>query len=154
MIRDEQINAVAQGILSQEQAARRRDLARGPTREDDAADEPPVQPDDEKFRLIGGFNDIFVTIGVLLLVGALVGIARTVGFQTGIAVPPPRGADDRARGRPVPRRRYRQARNHRGCGDARHLAVPGLSAGWRSLRRMLLPLIPLGALRASVPPTA
>lgn len=120
MIRDEHINAaVAQGILSQEQAARLRDLARGQTREDDAADEPPVHPDDEKFRLIGGFNDIFVTIGVLLLVGALVGIARTVGFQTGIAV-----------------------------------LVLIIAWGWRSLRRMLLPLIPLGALRASVPPTA
>lgn len=116
MIRDEHINAaVAQGILSQEQAARLRDLARGQTREDDAADEPPVHPDDEKFSLIGGFNDIFVTIGVLLLVGALVGIAR----QTGIAV-----------------------------------LVLIIAWGWRSLRRMLLPLIPLGALRASVPPTA
>lgn len=86
MIRDEHIDAaVAQGILSQEQAARLRDLARGPAAPD-VAEEPPASPDDEKFRLIGGFNDIFVTIGVLLLVGALVGLARTIGFQTGIAV--------------------------------------------------------------------
>lgn len=87
MIRDEHIDAaVAQGILSAEQARRLRDLARGEPMHRDVAEEPPAHPDDEKFRLIGGFNDVFVTIGVLLLVGALVGLARTIGFQAGIAV--------------------------------------------------------------------
>ena len=30
----------------------------------DAKSQAPSIPDDEKFRLIGGFNDVFVTIGV------------------------------------------------------------------------------------------
>lgn len=86
MIRDEHIEAaVAQGILSLDQATRLRDLAldgAAPTQLEDA----PSDPDDEKFRLIGGFNDVFVTIGVLLLVAALFGLASVLDFRPGLAV--------------------------------------------------------------------
>ncbi|HYD15760.1 MAG TPA: hypothetical protein VEA77_05115 [Hyphomicrobium sp.] len=86
MIRDEHIEAaVAQGILSAEQAARLRGLALGDTQAPQR-DERGSDPDDEKFRLIGGFNDVFVTIGVLLLVGALFGLANVLNFQPGFAV--------------------------------------------------------------------
>jgi hypothetical protein len=34
------------------------------------------------------------------------------------------------------------------------VVVLGLSAGWRSLRRAVLPLLPLGLLRHSVPPAS
>src|SRR5690606_6294638 len=44
-----------------------------------------IDPDDERFRLIGGFNDIFVAIGVGLLAGALLGLARVVGFADAFA---------------------------------------------------------------------
>jgi len=76
-IRDEHIDAaIAQGILSNDQAARLRALA-----DDDAAPDP----DDEKFRLIGGFNDVFVTIGVGLLVAALFALSSVLEFRIGFA---------------------------------------------------------------------
>ncbi len=34
---------------------------------------PDVQDDGERFKLVGGFNDIFVAIGILLVYGALLG---------------------------------------------------------------------------------
>jgi hypothetical protein len=83
--------AVAQGIIDQAQAVRIAHLAR--LRLDAQAKAPPrlgesiatdarlpVDPDDERFRLIGGFNDVFVAIGVGLLAGALLGLSRVVGF--------------------------------------------------------------------------
>lgn len=85
MIRDEHIEAaVAQGILTAEQARRLHELARGASPEA-AAVEPPSDPDDEKFRLIGGFNDVFVTIGVALLVAALFALASVLEFRIGFA---------------------------------------------------------------------
>lgn len=83
MIRDEHIDAaVAQGIITSDQARRLRALAEGPTllREELTAD-----PDDERFRLIGGFNDVFVTIGVGLLVAALFALASVLEFRIGFA---------------------------------------------------------------------
>ena len=86
MIGDEVLDAaVAQGIIDQSQAARLRELARtsvSPV----ASEEPAADPDDEKFRLIGGFNDVFVTIGVLLLIAALSALSRTVDFDLGFSV--------------------------------------------------------------------
>lgn len=83
MIRDEHIEAaVAQGVLTADQAVRLREIARGAV----VREEPSADPDDEKFRLIGGFNDVFVTIGVGLLVAALFGLARGLGFNIGFAV--------------------------------------------------------------------
>jgi hypothetical protein len=85
MIRDEHLDAaVAQGIIDAGQAARLRDLARSGSQARDAG-ELAADPDDEKFRLIGGFNDVFVTIGVLLLVSALFGLASQFGFGGGFA---------------------------------------------------------------------
>lgn len=91
MIRDEHLEAaVAQGIIAASQAARLRALAHGDLAHGDgagsAASEPAADPDDEKFRLIGGFNDVFVTIGVLLLIAALFGLASQFGFGGGIAL--------------------------------------------------------------------
>jgi len=83
--------AVAQGIIDQAQAVRIAHLAR--LRLDAQAKAPPrlgesvtaeqrlpVDPDDERFRLIGGFNDVFVGIGVGLLAGALLGLSRVIGL--------------------------------------------------------------------------
>lgn len=83
--------AVAEGIIDRAQAIRLRHLAdtrRAAERVSAAAlaatfaaeDARPVDPDDERFRLIGGFNDVFVTIGVGLLAGALLGMARILGL--------------------------------------------------------------------------
>jgi hypothetical protein len=83
--------AVAEGIIDQAQAVRIAHLAR--LRLDAQGSAPPrlgdsvtaeagraIDPDDERFRLIGGFNDVFVAIGVGLLAGALLGLSRVVGF--------------------------------------------------------------------------
>jgi hypothetical protein len=95
MIRDEHIEAaVAEGILTADQARRLRELARtspvAPAAEPPAVEprtfEPSADPDDERFRLIGGFNDVFVTIGVGLLVAALFALAGALGFGIGFAV--------------------------------------------------------------------
>ena len=58
--------AVAAGVLDVQQAERLSAFlaARGGTVE-------TADPDHERFRLIGGFNDIFVTIGIALIFGAL-----------------------------------------------------------------------------------
>jgi hypothetical protein len=77
--------AVAKGILSTEQVARLRELA-GSVATDDLFQPAVVDPDDERFRLIGGFNDVFVTIGVLLLVSALIGLASALGFALGFTL--------------------------------------------------------------------
>lgn len=82
--------AVAHGILTADQAERLRALARagaadaGP--DATAAADTAVDPDDERFRLIGGFNDVFVTIGVGLLIAALFGLASVIDFRPGFAV--------------------------------------------------------------------
>ena len=57
---------VERGIITAEQAERLRALA--------TAGEPPelpVSPDDEQLRFIGGFSDIFVTIGLAMFLGAV-----------------------------------------------------------------------------------
>lgn len=58
--------AVAQGVLTAQQAGMLHELERTRT---DAA--PPEPKDDESFRFISGFSDIFVTIGLALFLGAL-----------------------------------------------------------------------------------
>jgi hypothetical protein len=83
MIRDVHIEtAIAEGVLTAEQAARLRAIAGRAA----VATEPvsiQADPDDERFRLIGGFNDVFVTIGVLLLISALVALSNAMGFMLG-----------------------------------------------------------------------
>ena len=59
-------SAVAQGVLTAEQVDALRQLERARTAP------PPAEPkDDENFRFINGFSDIFVTIGLALFLGAL-----------------------------------------------------------------------------------
>ena len=87
IIQDNHLNAaVMRGVLSPAQAEQLRALALAPT----AAVVPQPKndgggpdPDDERFRLIGGFNDVFVTIGILLLVFALFGLTGSIGFAVG-----------------------------------------------------------------------
>lgn len=85
MIHDDHIDkAVAEGILSPEQAQKLRALA-----ERDRASTPDTvqhNPDDERFRLIGGFNDVFVTIGIALLVSGLYTLSHVFDFKPGFAV--------------------------------------------------------------------
>lgn len=57
--------AVTDGVISAAQAAKLRGASRG----EDV--EMQIAPDEERFRILGGFNDIFVTIGLFLLIGAL-----------------------------------------------------------------------------------
>jgi hypothetical protein len=85
MITDDHVaRAIAQGILTPDQARRLQALA-APASAVPAA-EPAPDPDDERFRLIGGFNDVFVTIGVGLLIAALFGLARVLEFTSGFSV--------------------------------------------------------------------
>lgn len=95
MIRDEHIEAaVAGGILTAEQAERLRALAeRDDATGSDGArqasrDGEPVgyDPDGERFRLIGGFNDVFVTIGVGLLVAGLFWLSNVAGVMPGFPI--------------------------------------------------------------------
>jgi len=97
MIAEEDLQAaVAEGIIDQAQAVRIAHLAR--LRLEAQASAPPrlgesvaaedrlaIDPDDERFRLVGGFNDIFVAIGVGLLASALLGLSRVVGFGDAFA---------------------------------------------------------------------
>lgn len=95
MIHDDDLEAaVGEGIIDQVQSIRLRHLARTRREAEKAAgvgadtpseDARPVDPDDERFRLIGGFNDVFVAIGVGLLAGALLGLSRVIGFRDAFA---------------------------------------------------------------------
>lgn len=95
MIRDDDLEAaVGEGIIDRVQAIRLRHLgetrrqaekAAGFNTDNPTEDARPVDPDDERFRLIGGFNDVFVAIGVALLAGALLGLSRVVGFRDAFA---------------------------------------------------------------------
>jgi len=57
--------AVARGIITAGQAAALRQLA-------DEAPAAAMDADEEHFRLLGGFNDIFVAIGLTILIAALI----------------------------------------------------------------------------------
>ena len=57
--------AVAQGVLTVEQADRLRALEA-----EKAGAVSEERQDDEKLRFIGGFGDVFVTIGIALLLGS------------------------------------------------------------------------------------
>ncbi|UZF91227.1 hypothetical protein [Bosea sp. NBC_00550] len=87
MIAQEDIQeAVTQGIIDQAQAVRIVHLARLRQVAQPAVEAESVDPDDEHFRLIGGFNDVFVGIGVALLAGALIGLSRVLGFGKAFAL--------------------------------------------------------------------
>lgn len=55
-------SAVERGIISAEQARALEGLA---------GESAPAEPDEEKLRFIGGFSDIFITIGIALFLGSL-----------------------------------------------------------------------------------
>lgn len=88
MIRNEHLDlAVAQGILTADQAAQLRTLAHESTADASSADHrATLNPDDERFRLIGGFNDVFVTIGIALLVVGLYTLFSAFHFEPGFAL--------------------------------------------------------------------
>lgn len=69
--------ATERGILSPEQAERLRALEAELAPSAGAALPPPE--DDERLRLVGGFGDIFVTIGLALFLGALGYFGDTLG---------------------------------------------------------------------------
>ena len=71
MDRTELSKAVEAGVVDKETAERLRNFLA-----DSPAADPPVSPDDERFRLIAGFNDIFVTLGVLLVLGAIFSVGN------------------------------------------------------------------------------
>lgn len=91
--------AIESGVISPEQAERMRELATQggaspapqlaprtvPTPPPLPPPPAPRDPDDEKFRLIGGFNDVFVAIGLLLLIGGLFTLARVLGLPDAFA---------------------------------------------------------------------
>jgi hypothetical protein len=66
--------AIRAGIITADQAAKLGSLGGAAA----AETRPAVDPDDEKFRFLGGFNDVFVTIGVALLYGALIVMAGSI----------------------------------------------------------------------------
>lgn len=76
---DDLRNAVASGAISAEAANALRNSARG-SRQAPASDE-------EHFRLINSFNDIFVTIAAILLMVAMAGIGQA--FTPNLDRPPP-----------------------------------------------------------------
>lgn len=88
MILEEDLDAaVAEGIIDRVQAVRIAHLARLRQTAQPASQEVvPVDPDDERFRLIGGFNDVFVGIGICLLAGALISLSRVLGFSGAFAL--------------------------------------------------------------------
>ncbi len=67
-------SAVAQGLLTADQAEALRRIERARN-----APVPVEAPDDERFRFISGFSDIFVTIGLALFLGAL-------GYFSGVMI--------------------------------------------------------------------
>jgi len=80
--------ALERGILNLEQAQALRRLSeeiasKAETARDNIIarrDDEPVQPqDDEDLKFVGGFGDIFVTIGLGLFLGALVYFSRKIG---------------------------------------------------------------------------
>src|SRR6266852_1558770 len=70
---------VEQGIISAEQAERLRAL-------EDVREPPelPASPDDEQLRFIGGFSDIFVTIGLAMFLGAIGYFSLQAGGKLGL----------------------------------------------------------------------
>jgi hypothetical protein len=87
MIQQQDLDAaVAEGIIDQAQAIRIGHLARLRQAARPAPETASVDPDDERFRLIGGFSDVFVGIGVCLLAGALIALSRVLGFGNAFAL--------------------------------------------------------------------
>ena len=80
MTDDDIQKAVDDGILTPEQAAQLKQ------RRGAAFMAETASPDDERFRFLGGFNDVFVTLGLFLLIGALYGFSGTYGSVQAFAI--------------------------------------------------------------------
>ena len=78
-------------------------------------------PDEEQFRLITGFNDIFVSIAAAILLFAVGWIGQSIGQSTGLVIDV---------------RRPLSARSACGCSDrvGPRAVLHRASAGWRFLR--------------------
>ena len=75
MLRDEDLEAAIEaGIITEQQHAAMRELAAGRRKQ-----RTFVRGREERFRLLGGFNDFFVAIGVILL-----GIGLMYGYSFGV----------------------------------------------------------------------
>lgn len=68
--------ALEKGVLSIEQVAALKALAVQYPDDDDLMAQPVASADEENFRFLTSFNDIFVTIGIALFLGALTYIVR------------------------------------------------------------------------------
>lgn len=72
--------AVRAGVIDEATARRLEPYLR-----EEAPRPADTDPDDEKLRLVTGFNDIFVTIGVAMFLGALYYLLRSTGSLTAAA---------------------------------------------------------------------
>src|SRR6478609_1485009 len=71
-------DAVASGVISA--------AAADALREHIARQRSTAIPDEEQFRLITGFNDIFVSIAAAILLFAVGWIGQSIGQSTGLAI--------------------------------------------------------------------
>jgi len=76
--------AVAEGVISRDQAIRLRDLSVRDLAGDDSSIDFSQDMRDEPFRLLRGFRDVFIAIGVVILAGGLSTIALTLAGSRGI----------------------------------------------------------------------
>src|SRR5437763_15299799 len=71
-------DAVASGVITAEAATALRGFIEG--------QRTTAIPDEEQFRLITGFNDIFVSIAAAILLFALGWIGQSIGHAAGLAL--------------------------------------------------------------------
>jgi len=76
--------AVDAGVIDAAQAEKLRAM-RGPAPAVLGPDGEPALADEERFRFLNGFNDVFLTIGVLLVAGAVLAATSTSFFGLGWA---------------------------------------------------------------------
>ncbi|HVJ78641.1 MAG TPA: hypothetical protein VM620_12495, partial [Hyphomicrobium sp.] len=76
--------AVDAGVIDAAQAEKLRAM-RGTSTPVLGPDGEPAIADEERFRFLNGFNDVFLTIGVLLVAGAFLAATSTSFFGLGWA---------------------------------------------------------------------
>jgi hypothetical protein len=74
---DDLMAAVDAGVIDAAQAEKLRALRQGSAPPVGPDGEPAVLADEERFRFLNGFNDVFLTIGVLLIAGAFLTVTST-----------------------------------------------------------------------------
>jgi hypothetical protein len=75
--------AIDAGVIDTAQAEKLRAMRRAPDAPLGPDGEPSVLADEERFRFLNGFNDVFLTIGVLLVAGAFLAATSTSLFGVG-----------------------------------------------------------------------